>query len=100
MHEFKKTFLRPKIDINRIAGITVTAVPTTIVATGRVDKLFKGARVLPIMPATNTIKTLRDIKSARQAVNIQTFLGSFNIELLSNKVENLFLLRPLPFAYR
>ena len=99
MHELKKTFFRPKIDINRMAGMTVTAVPTTIVATGRVDKLFKGARVLPIMPATNTIKTLSDIKRARQAVSIQTFLGRFNIKLLSYNVENLFLLRPLPFAY-
>jgi hypothetical protein len=78
----------------------VTAVPTTIVATGRVARLFKGARVLPIMPATNTIKTLSDIKSARQTVNIQTFLGRFNIEWLSYKIEILFLLRPLPFAYR
>ena len=63
-----------------MAGMILTAVPTTIVATGRVDKLFRGARVLPIMPAINTIKTLSDIKSARQTVNIQTFLGRFNIE--------------------
>ena len=79
MQELKKTFLRPKIDMSRIAGITLNAVPTTIVATGKVARLFKGARVLPIMPATNTIKTLRDIKRDRQAVNIQTFLGRFNI---------------------
>jgi len=83
-----------------MAGMILTAVPTTIVATGRVDKLFKGVRALPIMPATKTIKTLSDIKRARQAVNIQTFLGRFNIEQLSYKVENLFLLRPLPFAHR
>ena len=83
-----------------MAGMILTAVPTTIVATGRVDKLLNGARVLPIMPATKTIKTLSDIKRARQAVNIQTFLGRFNIEQLSYKVENLFLLRPLPFAHR
>jgi|TARA_B100000768_G_C11024402_1_gene267454 hypothetical protein len=63
-----------------MAGMILTAVPTTIVATGKVDKLFTGARVLPIMPAINTIKTLSDIKSARQTVNIQTFLGRFNIE--------------------
>ena len=83
-----------------MAGITLNAVPTTIVATGKVARLFKGARVLPIMPATNTIKTLRDIKRDRQAVNIQTFLGRLNIEQLSYMVEHLFLLRPLPFANR
>ena len=77
----KKTFLRPKIDISRMAGMILTAVPTTIVATGNVDKLFEGASTLPIMPPTNSIKTLSDINSARQAVNIQTFLGRFNIEL-------------------
>jgi hypothetical protein len=90
MQELKKTFLRPKIDISRMAGIILTAVPTTIVATGKVDKLFKGARTLPIMPATNSIKTLRDIKRAKQAVNIQTFLGRFNIEQLSCEVEKIY----------
>ena len=100
MHELKKTFLRPKIDIIRMAGIILTAVPTTIVATGNVAKLSEGASNIPIKPPTKTQKTLSDINSARQAVNIQTFLGRFNIELLSNKVESLFLLRPLPFAHR
>jgi hypothetical protein len=80
-HVPKKTFLRPKIDISRMAGMILNAVPTTIVATGNVDKLFEGASTLPIMPPTNSIKTLSDINSARQAVNIQTFLGRFNIEL-------------------
>jgi len=83
-----------------MAGMTLIAVPTTIVATGKVDKLFKGASALPIIPPTNSIKTLSDIKRARQAVNIQTFLGRLNIEQLSYMVENLFLLRPLPFANR
>jgi len=49
------------MDISLITGITLTAVPTTIVATGKVDRLFNGERLLPIMPATKTIKTLRDI---------------------------------------
>jgi hypothetical protein len=83
-----------------MAGMTLIAVPTTIVATGKVDKLFKGASALPIIPPTNSIKTLSDIKRARQAVNIQTFLGRLNIEQLSYMVEHLFLLRPLPFANR
>ena len=61
MHELKKTFFRPNIDISRITGITLKAVPTTIVATGSVDKLFVGASSLPIIPAMKTIKTLSDI---------------------------------------
>ena len=61
MHALKKTFFRPNIDISRITGITLKAVPTTIVATGNVDKLFVGASSLPIIPATKTIKTLSDI---------------------------------------
>tara|TARA_B110000008_G_scaffold114348_1_gene117049 strand:+ start:139 stop:282 length:144 start_codon:yes stop_codon:yes gene_type:complete len=44
-----------------MTGITLIAVPTTIVATGKVDKLLIGERPLPIMPATKTIKTLRDM---------------------------------------
>ena len=61
MHELKNTFFRPKIDIRRITGMTLRAVPTTIVATGSVDKLFVGESSLPIIPATKTIKTLSDI---------------------------------------
>ena len=61
MHALKKTFFRPNIDISRITGITLKAVPTTIVATGSVYKLFVGVSSLPIIPATKTIKTLSDI---------------------------------------
>lgn len=63
MHALKKTFFLPNIDIRRITGMTLIAVPTTIVATGRVDRLFVGESSLPIIPATNTIKTLRDMNS-------------------------------------
>ncbi len=58
-----KNFFLPNIDIRRITGMTLIAVPTTIVATGRVDRLFVGESSLPIIPATNTIKTLRDMNS-------------------------------------
>lgn len=61
IQELKKIFLRPKIDIRRITGMTLRAVPTTIVATGSVDKLFVGESSLPIIPAIKTIKTLSDI---------------------------------------
>jgi len=43
--------------------MTLIAVPTTTVAIGRVDRLFVGESSLPIIPATNTIKTLRDMNS-------------------------------------
>jgi len=63
MHELKKTFFRPNIDMRRITGITLKAVPTTIVAIGRVDKLFVGESSLPMIPATKTMKTLSDINN-------------------------------------
>ena len=81
MHTLKKTFFRPNIDINLMTGITLIAVPTTIVATGKVDKLLIGERPLPIMPATKTIKTLRDMNRDWQAVKIHTFFGRLNIWL-------------------
>lgn len=55
-------------------------VPTTVKATGNVDKPLTGVSESPIMPPTNTIKTLGDIKSARLSDNIQTFFGSWSIK--------------------
>jgi hypothetical protein len=75
-HTLKKTFFRPNIDISRITGMMLSAVPTTIVATGSVDKLFEVASVFPIIPPTNNMNTLSDIKRARLIASIQTFFGS------------------------
>jgi hypothetical protein len=54
----------------------LSAVPTTIVATGSVDKLLDVASVFPTIPPTNNIKTLSDINKAKQIASIQTFFGS------------------------
>ena len=54
----------------------LSAVPTTIVATGSVDKLFEVASVFPTIRPTNKIKTLSDINKAKQIASIQTFFGS------------------------
>ena len=62
-----------------MTGKILTAVPITIAATGRVDRLFAPASSLPKIPPTNTIKTLSDINSAKHIANIQTFLGRFSI---------------------
>jgi hypothetical protein len=75
-HTLKKTFFRPNIDISRITGMMLSAVPTTIVATGSVDKLFEVASVFPTIPPTNNMNTLSDIKRARLIASIQTFFGS------------------------
>ena len=75
-HTLKKTLLRPKRDISRLTGRIVSAVPTTIIATGRVERFLKSVSELPIIPPTKTMNTATDINNAELIANNQTFFGS------------------------
>jgi hypothetical protein len=54
----------------------VSAVPTTIIATGSVERFFTEVSELPIIPPTKTMNTATDIKNAEHIANSQTFFGS------------------------
>ena len=55
------------------------AVPTTIIATGNVDRAGLGANDLPIMPPRKITNTLSDMNNDKLAVSIQTLRGNENI---------------------
>jgi hypothetical protein len=58
------------------------AVPITIIATGKVDKLFIGLRFWPMMPPIKIIKTLSDMKSDKLKDKIHTLRGSLCMWLI------------------
>ena len=62
--------------MRRLTGRIVSAVPTTIMATGRVERFFTEVSELPIIPPTKTMNTATDIKNAEHIANSQTFFGS------------------------
>ena len=72
--EINDSFL-PTFLIRRVTGIEAHAVPTTSIATGRVDSFSDGARSFPTNPPTNTTVELTDIISACAMVRSQTFFG-------------------------
>lgn len=59
----------------------VSAVPITILATGKVERFSIGANSAPTKPPAKTTNELTDKKSACEIVNNQTFLGKPNIQV-------------------
>lgn len=73
---------RPMVFISKVTGGIVTAVPTTILATGKVARFSTGARCEPTRPPTKTTIELTDNIKAWEVVRSQTFLGSLFIEVV------------------
>jgi len=65
-----------------LIGNILTAVPITIIATGKVDRLFIGLSDWPMMPPIKIIKTLRDMNSDNARVRIHTLRGSLSMEFI------------------
>jgi len=72
----KKERRRPMVFINNVTGGMVTAVPTTILATGKVARFSNGASWVPTSPPTKTTSELTDNIKACEMVRSHTFLGS------------------------
>lgn len=81
--------LRPIFRMSNVTGTTEEAVPITISAIGKVDKLLTGANRVPISPPAKTTSELTDMISDCAMVRIQTLRGRlFKIELDQSKLAN------------
>lgn len=71
----KNDLRRPMVFISSVTGGMVTAVPTTILATGSVARFSSGASFVPTKPPAKTTSELTESNSAWEMVSIHTLRG-------------------------